>query len=103
MLFNFFKKQKKIKDKKELIIVIVNSLYIKENQKTLYIEALETLDKEWVDRLYMDFTLFIEKEELADLEDINKENFAYISWMRKKEAIDKQKEINSFSFLLHNI
>ena len=41
--------------------------------------------------------------EEEELEKINKQNFSEVAWMRKKEAREKQKEINSFSFLINNL
>jgi hypothetical protein len=40
---------------------------------------------------------------VKELEEIKKQNFSSISGLRKKEAEEKKKEMNSFSFLLHNL
>jgi hypothetical protein len=47
--------------------------------------------------------LFVEEVENRDFESIKANNFSQISWMRKKEAIEKQKEVNTFNFLLNNL
>lgn len=103
MIFEFLKKQQNKKRKKDLIIIMIQSLQIPEPAKLLYLEALSILDFEGLDLLYNDLTNFIERFENKELEEISKENFSSIAWMRKKEALEKQKEINSFSFLLHNL
>ena len=64
---------------------------------------LLSLDIEGIDNLYKDICVFVENFELKQLEDIKKQNFSSIAGMRKKEALEKTEEINSFSFLLHNI
>ena len=65
MIFDFLKKQNEISKKKELIVIMIQSINISEY--------------------------------------LVKDNFSNISWMRKKEAEEKTKEMNSFSFLLHNL
>lgn len=103
MIFDFLKKQKKPKKKIELIKIMIMSVNIPENNKFLYIEALEILDENWLDKLYLDIVNFTETYELRELDDINKENFSNIIWMKKKEAQEKQKDINAFSFLINNV
>ena len=103
MIFNFLKKQKSSKRKIELIKIMIASVNIPEKNKLLYLEALEVLDKNWLDNLYKDLLKFTEVYELKELDKINKENFSSISWLKKKEAVEKQKEINAFSFLINNI
>ncbi|MCP4523243.1 MAG: hypothetical protein GY828_03415 [Candidatus Gracilibacteria bacterium] len=72
-------------------------------QKDLYLESLDVLDESRLQKLYEEISDFVEFVEMKELEDINKENFGKISGMRKKEAEEKKKELNSFSFLLHNL
>jgi len=103
MIFNFLKKQKEITKKKELIKIMVVSLCIPDEQKELYIESLDIVWEEHIDRLYLSLTNFTEEIEIKNIEEINKKNFSEIDGMRKKEAIEKQKELNAFSFLIHNI
>ena len=103
MIFDFLKKQKDINKKRELIVIMINALHIPNEQKTLYLGSLEILDIEWIKKLYIDLQNFIENFELKELEQIKKENFSSVAWMRKKEAEEKKKELNSFSFLLHNL
>ena len=103
MIFDFLKKQKWSEKKIELIKIMVTSVNIPEKNKFLYIEALNILDKNWLDNLFNDLIKFTEIYELKELDKINKENFSYVAWMKKKEALEKQKEINAFSFLINNI
>jgi hypothetical protein len=46
---------------------------------------------------------FVETTEIKELDEIQRNNFSVVTWMRKKEAEEKRKEINSFSFLISNI
>jgi len=103
MLFHFLQKQKDIKKQKKLVETIIVSLNISEEQKKLYIEALEVTSPQETQELYKNLSRFVEQIELKELEQIQKESFTSISWMRKKEAEEKVKEMNSFSFLLHNL
>lgn len=103
MLFNFLKKNRNIQNRKDLIKKIIISLNIPQKNKELYLKSLISIEDENLNTLYNNLVFFIEKLEIKKIEDINKENFSIISWMRKKEAEEKKEEINSFSFLLHNL
>ena len=103
MIFDFLKKQKEINKKKKLIKIIVVSLCIPDEQKELYIESLDIVYDKYIDNLYLKLTKFTENIEIKQIEEINKKNFTEIDGMRKKEAVEKQKELNAFSFLIHNI
>ena len=103
MVFKFLSKQKDLDKKKKLMGVMIISLNIPDEQKKLYLEAMEIISEDYVDGLYENLVKFTEKVELKEIESINKENFSSIAWMRKKEAIEKQKEINAFSFLISNL
>lgn len=103
MIFDFLKKQKDSKKKIELIRIMIQSVNLPENNKFLYLEALEVLDENWLNNLYNDLIKFTENFEMKELEDINKSNFSSISWLRKKEAEEKQQEINAFTFLINNV
>ncbi len=103
MIFDFLKKQKDISKRKKIISVMILSLQIHDVQKDLYLEALSILNKDWLDRLYISLSEFTKEIEIKELDDINKNNFSEIAWMRKKEAVEKQKELNSFSFLINNL
>ncbi len=103
MIFDFLKKQTEISKKKELIVIMIRSINIPEQQKDLYLESLDILDEQWIHTLYNDVSHFVENIEMKELAEIKEENFSNLSWMRKKEAEEKKKEINSFSFILHNL
>ena len=103
MIFNYLKKQKEIKVKKWLIIVMIKSMNIHEEQKKLYLWTLEILDIDEIKKLYKKILNFIENIEIKEIDDINKSNFSKIAWMRRKEIQEKKKDINSFSFLINNL
>lgn len=103
MIFKFLSKQKELKKKKKLMEIMIVSLNIPEEQKQLYLEALNTMWEDYLEALYKNLVSFTERVELKEIESINKESFSTIAWMRKKEAVEKQKEINSFSFLISNL
>jgi len=46
MIFDFLKKQKEIKKKKELIVIMIKSINIPDEQKQLYLVSLDVLDIE---------------------------------------------------------
>lgn len=103
MLFKFLQKQRDIKNKQKIIHTMISSLSISSEQKKLYLNALEVLSLEDSQKLYDNLIAFIEKIEMKEINEIQKENFSTIAWMRKKEAEEKLKEMNGFSFLLHNL
>lgn len=103
MIFEYLKKQKNIKEKKKLTQIIIMNMKIKDEQKALYIQALDILDESWIDDMYKSLTLFVENMEIKEVEDIRKNNFSVIRWLKKKEAEEKQKDLNAFSFLLNNL
>lgn len=103
MIFDFLKKQKEITQKRKIIKVMIISLNIPEKQKELYLEAISILSVDWLERLYISLSNFTKQLELEEMDNINKQNYSQIAWMRKKEAIEKQKEINSFTFLINNL
>lgn len=103
MLINFLRKQNELSKKKKVLLTMIKNIKISENQKELYINTLDILDEKWLDNLYKSVRSFVEEIEMTEIKNISKDNFSTISWLRKKEATEKQKEINSFSFLLSNI
>ena len=103
MIFEYLKKQSKLKEKIKLTKIMIFNLQIPEEQKSLYIQALDNLDESWIDRIYNNLVIFIKDIEIKELAQIQKNNFTVIAWMRKKEAEERKKEINSFSFLINNI
>jgi hypothetical protein len=46
MIFDFLKKQTEISKKKELIVIMIRSINIPEQQKDLYLESLDVLDEQ---------------------------------------------------------
>jgi hypothetical protein len=82
---------------------MIISLNIPDTQKELYLEAISILSEDWLENLYITLIKFTKQLELEELDNINKQNFANIAWMRKKEIKEKQKELNSFTFLINNL
>jgi len=103
MIFDFLKKQKKIDSKRKLTKVMLLNLNIPEEEKALYIQAIDILDDKEIDELYEKWSNYIKNLEIKEIEDIRKQSFIEIDWLRKKEAKEKQKEINAFNFLFNNI
>lgn len=103
MLFSFLQKQRDGKKQKKLIETMIASLNISPSQKELYLQALEVLSKEESKQLFENLTRFVEKIELKEIKEIEKQNYGTIAGMRKKEAEEKLEEMNNFSFLLHNL
>jgi len=103
MIFDFLKKQTEKEKKKKLLQMMFLNLNIPDDQKSLYIQALDILDEPWIDLVYSNTVKFIEKFEIHKLEEISRSSFVEIAWMRKKEAESRTKEINSFNFLFTNI
>ncbi len=103
MLLDIFKKYSEISKKKKIIITIIENLNINEKQKNLYRDSIDFLDELWLDKLYKSLESFILEIEKTQISDISKDSFTKIAGMRKKEVIEKQKDINSFWFLLNNL
>ena len=102
MIFDFLKKRKKKHEKIYLIKIMIKSIKLSEEQKELYLEALEVINDSNLDNLYNDITYFIKNYEIKSIENISKQNFSKIEGLRKKEAKEKQEELNAFTFLLNN-
>lgn len=103
MIFDFLKKQNKYKEKFDLTRIMIMNLEIPEDQKSLYIQAIDILDENWLDRIYNSLIDFVRDIEIKELNQIQKTNFSVIAWMKRKEAEERKKEINSFSFLINNL
>lgn len=103
MILNIFKRNSTLENQKKIIITIIKNLNIKDSQKETYLNSLDFLDETWLNNLYKSLQSFIWEIETKNLEDIKIKWFSEIAWMRKKEAIEKQKEINNFWFLLNNL
>ena len=86
-----------------MIITIIEKLNINETQKQLYLDSVDFLDDIWLEKMYNVLQEYVVSIENKEYENISKQNFSNVAWLRKKEALEKQKEINSFWFLLNNI
>lgn len=103
MLFTFLKQQKVLSKKTSIIKTMILALDIDESQKKLFLDSLDSLDILWLENLFKELTYFVESIEIKEIEDIKKKNFSNIAGMMKKEAEEKRKELNSFSFLINNL
>jgi len=103
MLFDFLKKQNSKNSKIKILRTMIFALQVGDDIKELYIQSLDILDEQNIDKLYQDISYFVQKIEIKEIEDIQKTSFAMIDNMTKKESEEKKKEINSFSFLFNNI
>jgi uncharacterized protein YecA (UPF0149 family) len=103
MLFTFLQKQKKLSNKTKLVETMIQSLEIPEEQKQLYLQCLDILSEKELNNLYKNLTIFVKEIEMEEIQDIQKQNFTTIAGMQKKEAEERKQEMNSFSFLLHNL
>ncbi len=103
MIFDFLKKQKKPDSMKKLTQVMIMNLNISEEQKSLYLQAIDILNEKEITELYKNWSNYIKNLELKEIEDIRKSSFTEINWLRKKEALEKKKDINTFNFLFNNI
>lgn len=97
MLLPFLKKQKKIENQKKLITAMIVSLNISPDQKRLYSEALNILTPQQAEELFRKLTRFVEKIELKDIEQIQKESFQNIAGMRKRSSWKNAR--NEFSLI----
>jgi len=103
MVSKILKKYKKASQKKIMLKTIISALAISDEQKKLYLDALEVIENDALDKLYEDITSFADNVEVKEIEHIRRQNFTNIQWMTKKEAEQKKHDINAFSFLLHNL
>lgn len=103
MILNIFKKYREKSKQKKIIITIIENLNIKSNQKKLYLDSIDFLNEDWLNKLYNSLQSYMWNIELKNIDDIKKQSFTTIAWMRKKEVLEKQKEINNFWFLLNNL
>ena len=103
MIFKFWQKQSEIATKKLLLRKLIRKIDIPETDKELILWAIWTSSPEKLDNFYEFVVKFIEKYELKEVNEIEKNNFVSIDWMTYKEANEKKQEINSFNFLLNNL
>jgi len=96
MILNILKKYYNKLSQKKIVITMINALNINQKQKDLYLESLDFLDENGFTKLYESLKDFVWQIEQKNIEDLTKGNFVKIEWMRKKEAIEKQQEINNF-------
>lgn len=102
-LGNIFKKYKEREYRLLLVKELIEWLEVDSRQKSLYIESLEILDEEGLDRFYKKLTSVIEIIE----ENENKNSFQKqkqeIYNINKEEILERKQELNSYNMILDNI
>gem|GEM_PF-3798160 len=78
MVSKILKKYHKASQKKVMLKTIISALKISEEQKQLYLGALEVIQNNALDALYEDITAFADNVEVKEIEDIRKQNFTNI-------------------------
>jgi len=78
MVSKILKKYQKASQKKIMLKTIISALKISEEQKQLYLDALEVIENNALDKLYEDITSFANNVEVKEIEDIRKQNFTNI-------------------------
>lgn len=102
-LWTIFKKYKEKESRLILVKDLILWLEIDEKQKILYIESLNVLDEESLERFYKKLVSVIDiLEETENNEQFKKININ-LNHNLNQEQIDKIQEANSFNFLLDNI
>lgn len=98
-----FKKYKEREYRILLIKDLIDWLEIDQKQKDLYLESLDVLDDEWLERFFNKLTSVIEIIE----ENSNNKNFtektSQIYEINKQEELEKTQELNAFNLILDNI
>lgn len=103
MIFDFLKKKKDVNEKIKLIQIMFVNLHIPEDQKALYLQALDILDEEWIDKIYLELSNFVENLEIKNISELQEKSLSWIKWIRIKEAEEKKQELNSFNFLINKL
>lgn len=102
-LGTIFKKYKEKEYRLLLVKEIIEWLQIDSKQKKLYIESLEFLDDEGLDRFYKKLTSVIDIiEDSENIENYNNQK-NNLKQTKIEEIKEKQQEINSFNLILDNI
>ncbi len=103
MIFEYFKKQKEINQKIKLIKVMVVSLNIPDSQKELYLESISILKENDLEKLYDTLGNFTKQIEQEEEKNLRRKNIKNNQNLKREEHEEKQKELNSFSFLINNL
>jgi len=102
-IWNIFKKYKEKEYRLILVKDLILSLNIDSRQKNLYIESLNILDDESLDRFYKKLVWVIDIIEENENNLVFSEKLETSNLIKKQEQIQKKEEINSYNFLLDNI
>lgn len=102
-LGNIFRKYKQREYRLILIKELIEWLEIDSRQKNLYLESLEVLDEEGLERFYNKLTSVIEIIEEDENKSTFKKQTQEIYKINTQEELEKKQEINSFNLILDNI
>lgn len=102
-LGNIFRKYKQREYRLILIKELIEWLEIDSRQKNLYLESLEVLDEEGLERFYNKLTSVIEIIEEDENKSTFKKQTQEIYKINSQEELEKKQEINSFNLILDNI
>lgn len=102
-LGSIFRKYKEKEYRLILIKELIEWLNIDIKQKILYVESLEVLDDEWLERFYNKLISIIEilEEDEDQVKFQNQKQELYN--LNKEEILEKKQELNSFNMILDNI
>jgi hypothetical protein len=78
MIFDFLKKQKKDDSKRKLTKVMILNLNIPEEQKSLYLQAIDILNEEEISELYEKWSNYVKHLEIKEIEEIRNQSFSTI-------------------------
>jgi hypothetical protein len=78
MISKILKKYHKATQKKIMLKTIISALAISDEQKQLYLGALEVIKNDALDNMYEDIIAFANNVEVKEIEDIRKQNFTDI-------------------------
>lgn len=102
-LANIFRKYKEKEYRLLLLKDLIENLNIDNNQKKLYIDSLDILDDEALERFYNKLTSTMEILEDNLYESNKNKQKQEIFNLNIEEISEKTKEINSFNLILDNI
>ena len=103
LLHWFFQRFKSNTSRREILRLCIEWLFIDRTQKDLFLGSIEFLDNDWVELLYSRISCFVGEVEFLKI----KSNKAAINHSMtsnsKIEAIQSEKERNSFKILLDTL
>lgn len=102
-LGNIFRKYKEREYRLLLVKELIEWLEVDSRQKNLYIESLEILDEEGLDRFYKKLTSVIEIIEENENSISFQKQKQEVYNLNKEEILERKQELNSYNMILDNI